>query len=181
MRESEFKEIARAHKDDVYRYAFYMLRNREDAGDITQETFIRLWRAGKRQQIRSCKPWLLRVAHNLCLDRLRVRRFENARFSALDDRDTRVRFSEPHDADADPEVHMQHAELAAQLQKAIGTLPEHLRSVVILREIEGYSYQEISEVLEQKLNNVKVNLHRARKLLRKQLAPYLKTTSGAEE
>jgi RNA polymerase sigma-70 factor (ECF subfamily) len=166
MDEKAFKKIVFEYKDQVFNYALHLVREQEDAEDITQEAFIRLWKYRWRHHIKSPRAWLFRVAHNLCIDRLRQKSALNRTFEPLDNHKCA-----PAGAHQQPEqaIEAERSELRQQLSVALAKLPEKLRSVIVLREIQGFSYREIVEILDLPMSNVKVNIHRAKNALRKHL------------
>lgn len=176
MTENEFKDILAAHKDRVFSYACYLLRSHEEAEDVTQEAFVRLWRSAEAVHTPAIRSWLLRVTHNLCIDRARRHGFERRIFLSVDgQRNPAYQTTKIED---DPAAGFDQFELRQRVMSAMQGLPRNLRSAIILRELQGLSYQEIADVLDQSLSAVKVNIHRARKLLRKHLAPILGVSSG---
>ena len=152
-----FRQLCREHRDRIYTFAWYYMGNREDAEDITQEVLLRLWRHRPSNDAEGAAAWLTRVARNACLDALRRRRSYRAVISAQDPepalRQARASGSE-------------RAELQLNLEAALTRLDSPYREIVILREIQGLPYGDISRSLDLPLNTVKVYLHRGRKRLR---------------
>jgi RNA polymerase sigma-70 factor, ECF subfamily len=146
------------HDKLVYRFARAILRDDREAEDIVQETFLRYWRLGA--SVERPREWLLKVARNACLDRLR-------RSGRLVSSET-VELPEPAD-ERDPVWHYQQEELAAQLQALVATLPEPQRSLVVLFDMQGVDARSCAGILGLSVNQVKVYLHRARKRLRASL------------
>ncbi len=181
MTEREFKNVVYQHKDAVFRYAFYLLKHQEDAEDVTQEAFVRFWKYARYKQVGSIKSWLLRVTHNLCVDKLRRRQFERKKFPALDATLLYSRAAAADGLPVDPETQFDANELRRVFMDAVEKLPHNLRTPILLREVEGLKYAEIAEVLDLQLHNVKAYLHRAKKILKKELAPYLQPSSGAKK
>ena len=160
MTTSEFEAAVMEHKDRIHSYARGILRDPEDAKDVAQECLIRLWNHRERVDPGAgCRSWLLRSAHNLCVDRLRRRstRREVARDETADD---------PTDARPGPERLTSSVEVAFRLEQALFALDRRDRSIVILREVEGLAYEEIAELLDLKMGTLKATLHRAREKLR---------------
>lgn len=142
----------------VYRVSLALLRDPDDAEDVTQEAFIRYWQHGDRVQ--RTREWLLRVARNACLDRLRrAGRWNEATEGSAD---------EVPD-ERDPAWHYQRRELGERLDSLIGALPEPQRSLVVLFDVHGLDGGACARILDLSLNQVKVYLHRARRRLRLQL------------
>lgn len=151
----------RNYQDCIYSYSFYILGNREDAEDITQEVLIKAWQNLDSLSKRSIKTWIMKVTRNLCIDHLRHRRVEQT---------TKPDPLPP----GNPEAIVEGREVQVRVREAISKLPLALRSTVILREIQGLKYKEISEILGIPLNSVKVRLWRGRRLLRQILSPVRK-------
>lgn len=152
-----FRQWTQDHRDQAWSLARYLLRDPTDAEDVVQEAFIRLWEQRESMSQSRVKPWLLRVTRNLCLDRLRRRRPED-------------QVQESHLAgDNCPAVGLQRSETLARLQGAVQALDEPFRSLVLLRDVQQHSYDEVAAMTELTLPQVKTYLHRARRKLREQL------------
>ena len=164
----DFQAAMRRHRDDVYTFACYYLRHREDAEDVTQEVLIRLWKHWRRLDGEQVTAWLRRVTRNACCDLVRRRRTESRRPETLarfdDSEAERVADGEPG-----PHAEAEAADFRRRLTAALRELPEPHRSIVILREIQGLKYDEIAATLDKPLNTIKVYLHRGRKMLREHL------------
>ena len=160
MTTTEFEAAVLQHKDRVHSYARSILRDPEDAKDVAQECLVSLWRHRERVEPGDrCRSWLLRSAHNLCIDRLRRRssRPEIARDEALHD---------PKDGQPGPERLASSAEVGGRLERALLGLDRRDRAIVLLREVEGLAYDEIALLLGLKMGTLKATLHRAREKLR---------------
>ena len=162
MTTSEFEAAVLEHKDRIHNYARGILRDPEDAKDVTQECLIRLWNHRERVEPGTgCRSWLLRSAHNLCVDRLRRR--STHREAPGDDA------PEPTDARPGPERLTASVEVAGRLEQALLDLDLRARSIVLLREVEGLAYEDIASLLDLKMGTLKATLHRAREKLRNAL------------
>lgn len=162
-----FESAAARFQRKVYSFAHYLLSNREEAEDVTQEVLLRLWRHEAGVDEARVEPWLLRVTRNACYDLLRRRKslapFTSA--ASLDGDEARnVESAEP-----DPESQVRASEFRQSLLEALDRLGEPYKSVVILREVQGLAHREISEALGIPETTVRVHLHRGRKRLREQL------------
>jgi len=151
-----FERLYRKHAGDVYRYALVVLRNEADAEDVTQTTFLNAYRAyenGERPQ----KPqnWLIAIAHNVC----------RQRFRQSQRRPNEVAYEEEL-AEA---VVVDDAVSAEDIRRALGHLAFNQRAALVMRELEGRSYQEIAEILELSVSAVETLIFRARRALREQL------------
>ena len=155
----------------VYSFVYRGVRNADDAEELTQETFWRLWRA--REQYQSdgrFTAWLFRIASRLCIDHYR----RQSR------RPTLVSSEHPHfitaSAQERPDQDMVHTELAQALDDAIAQLPVNQRLALQMNRFEGLSYREIAEALDCSLGSVEQLIYRARRRLRRDLACYLPQT-----
>ncbi len=156
------------HAQFVYNVALRTLNNQREAEDLTQEAFVRVWKAlPKFRADAQFRTWLYRIVTNLCYSRLP--RLKND-LNALDPDD------EVHLPDGQQRVERQmlNRELQTQLIDAIKQLPESYRLLVTLRHVQGMSYAEIANATDMPLGTVKTGIFRARRELRKLLEPYLK-------
>ncbi|WP_373195567.1 RNA polymerase sigma factor SigE [Mycobacterium marinum] len=149
-------ELVRQHADRVYRLAYRLSGNQQDAEDLTQETFIRVFRSVQNYQPGTFEGWLHRITTNLFLDM--VRRRSRIRMEALPEDYDRVPADDPN-----PEQ---------ILQAALDSLPPEFRAAVVLCDIEGLSYEEIGATLGVKLGTVRSRIHRGRQALRDYLAAH---------
>lgn len=172
-----FNEIVLRYKAKVYNFVSRMLPSAQDAEDITQETFVRAYLSIRSFRGRaSLNTWLFRIASNLCIDYSRKYRKAHELTTSLshdatDDAGETER--DIPDASFDPQRLMLNKELGAQLDRALRELPEKLRTVVLLYDIEGMPYDEIAVVASCPVGTVKSRLFNARTALRAKLAPYL--------
>jgi RNA polymerase sigma-70 factor (ECF subfamily) len=157
-------EIVRTHADRVYRLAYRLSGNRSDAEDLTQETFVRVFRSLADYTPGTFEGWLHRITTNLFLDM--VRRRQKIRFDALaEDASERLASSEPG-----PERAYEQNNLDPEIQRALDTLPADFRAAVVLCDLEGLTYEEIALTLNVKVGTVRSRIHRGRVLLRQALA-----------
>ncbi len=138
-----------------------------DADDITQEVLIRIWNNIDNFNIDKAKSWIMRTTHNLCLDYLRKRQTATKKFIDIDE-EFENNFIE-EDVLSDPEISLRREFIKSKIKDAVESLPEVLKSVFVMYELEGMKYKEISEVLNLPMNSVKVYLLRARKKLQLEL------------
>ncbi len=158
------RRLLAEHKDRVYTYAFYALGEHDEAEDVTQEVLIKLWRHADRVIPARRNAWVMRVAKNAVIDAVRRRQSKEKVMTT----------SMPAEQVANlgtvpvvtPDASAEQRELREALEEAVSRLEEPYRGVVVMREIQGLTYQEISDALEVPLNTMKVYLHRARKMLR---------------
>ena len=171
MPEEVFLDLVKQYQAQIYRHALYLLNDPDDAKDVTQETFIKAWNSNAKLRLETVQSWLLKCANNLCIDLLRRRRFQ-------------VLLTMGDTEEIETLVHHQHEDMASDLsnlspeelyirqerqqlvRQAITQLPLHFRTVVVMREIEGLSFEVIAETLNQPVGTVKSNMFRAKKRLR---------------
>lgn len=165
-----FHELVEEHRDRVYTLAAYLLKDREEAADATQEVLIRLWRNLDRLDEETISPWILRVTRNFCFDLMRKRRTAKAHFGEATSPEV---LDWTPDGAPSPEARAHGTTLAAQLRQVVAALDEPYRSCIVLREIQDLKYQEISDTLEMPLGTVKVNIHRGRRMLRERMKEVL--------
>jgi len=149
-------------KNKLYRFALRMLGNNDEAQDVVQEVLIRVWNGrAQMDEIQNMEAWCMRITKNLSLDRLRSmqRRATQSLETSYDVQHT----------DSTPDVKTELRESMQHVSQLIAALPEKQRQVIHLRDVEGYSYNEICEILELDMNQVKVNLFRARNAVREKL------------
>ena len=172
LQSSKFDYLIKQHKDKIFSYALYMLRNRMDAEDITQEVMIRIWKNINKFNFYAARAWIMRTTHNLCIDNLRQKGKQFQREVSIDDNlSERI---EDHNSSGSPEKVLTGSMIDQKIKSAIEQLPEIHKSPFVLYEIQGFKYKEISKILDIPLNSVKVNILRARKQLQKNLKVYAK-------
>ncbi len=157
-----FGVLYERYLDDVYRFFYYRTFHRAEAEDLTETTFLKAWSGLKRMEPRAnlnLRPWLLRIARNLWIDRHRTAREE----AALDEQ---APLAAPL---PDPEEAALHEETRSLLDEALQDLPERLREVVVYRFLHGMSHREVAELLGLEEGHVRVLQHRALQRLRRWL------------
>ncbi len=159
-----FEVLVTTYRHRIYGYACHYLGDAEEAADVTQDVLVRLWKNRDGIDEEHALAWLLRVTRNACVDVLRRRSAYRKRV------ETSSEMTNVHaDPAPGPDREASSNLFQEKLISALETLGEPYKSIVILREIEEYTYEEICAALDLPLNTVKVYLHRARKALRKQL------------
>ncbi len=171
-----FAELLRRHQTQVDRVLYHLAPDWSDRADLAQEVWIRVYRSISRlQEPTKFRGWLSRIATNLFYDELRKRKRVASPLSldaprSLEDgeMDWEIASNTPS-----PDEQMTTREFYEQLREAIADLPEAFRTTIILREIEGLSYEEIAELTGVSLGTVKSRIARARSKLQTQLQSYL--------
>lgn len=177
-----FNELVRRCHRQAYNIAYRLAGNHADAEDLTQEAFVRAFRFfGRYNRDMPFENWLYRIISNVFVDELRRR--PKLRTQSLDQPVAPAKggsevLPEVADDTADPERLLFHGELDEPLQQSLNLLPHEFRQAVILADIEGLSYEEISEVMGCSLGTVRSRLHRGRKLLRNRLREHYGYTLG---
>lgn len=154
-------ETVLPYKDKLYRYALRIVGNQMSAEDIVQEVLVKVWQ--KRDQLDSIEnkeAWCMTVTRNLALDSLRKKK---AYHDDIDDH------RDISDNEMSPYRKLQSDDTMDIIKEAMNDLPEAQQHVIHLRDVEGYSYQEIADITGYSIDKVKVYLHRARIALRKKL------------
>jgi RNA polymerase sigma-70 factor, ECF subfamily len=163
IRELEFKVLCQRYCDDIYRYARSLLGNEADAEDATQEVLLRLWKNLPKVRLFHARAWILSTTRHYCLDQLR-RRSHRATPMLVGDE---ILDEQPDEGAFDPSGAADTTFRLEQARAALLKLPETLRSVFVLYEVNGLRYREIAETLGIPINTVKVHLSRARSKLLK--------------
>lgn len=169
-----FDAIVRAHQDRVYAFCARMLSDREDALDVSQEVFLSAYRnLGTFRGDAALSTWLLRIAANRCLNRIRQRKSVGARETPWPDAGPDAEgpeFQPATPTSAEPDRIAEARETGAVLSDALGRLDPGARWMVLLSDVEGFSYEEIAEMANVPVGTVKSRLHRARMALRRMLS-----------
>ena len=154
MTEREYNECVRTFSDNVYRFILKNLRHEDDARDIVQSAFEKMWRHKDEVQYATSKSYLFTIAYHQMIDHIRkVKRIH-----------LKGDFNENEKVQDKP-----YNNVKKVLERALATLNDLQRSLVLLKDYEGYSYQEIGEITALSESQVKVNLHRARIQLKEYL------------
>ena len=165
------------HSPQVYRLALRLMQNEADAEDVLQETFLNAFQAIDHFEGRSTiSTWLFRIAYNAAMNRLRrpILMDLSVEDTLDSSEDGSLLPTQFFDWCCLPEEDFHTAEVQTQLEQALRQLSPTLRSVFILRELEGLSVQETAEALDVSQDVIKTRLHRARLFLREQLSAYFK-------
>lgn len=158
-----YKAMVERCRHRIYSMACHSLGSREEAEDVTQEVLLRLWEHWGELSERHVLPWVIRVTRNACLDLHRKRQTRQALLAQHQEERPGMSHSE---SSFETGAGMDRADFRSQVNAALAEVEEPYRSIVILREIEDLTYQQISAAMEMPLNTVKVYLHRGRRMLR---------------
>lgn len=166
-----FDILVQRYREPLFRFIYHSLRQRDDAEDITQESFVRAYLSlHQLKDNRLFKLWLFKIALNLIRDNKRAdKRKPTVSLDAL--QEEREFPLEAEDSSSEDEL--ERKELAERIEKEIASLPAELREVIILRDIQGFSYEEISFLLRCPMGTVKSRLFNARRILRERLRDIL--------
>jgi RNA polymerase sigma-70 factor (ECF subfamily) len=174
-----FDALVAAYEKKIFNVIYRILGDYEEAADLTQETFISAFRAFDRFRGDSkVYTWLYQIAINHCRNRLRQRgRARALHIESLDqprewEEDSEGGSRDIADLTHAPHTVLEEKELRERILRAVESLPPDYREVVVLREIQGLSYNEIADATSLSLDNVKTRLSRARAMLRRKLEPY---------
>ncbi len=163
MSRTDFTDLVQQLSRKLYRYAFRILCNQEEAEDAVQEVFIKLWKMGPRlDEYKSIDALATAMTKNYCIDQTRKYKLLH---QDGPDRADHLSFPSPHEQ-------MEIKESDEIIHNIIGKMDDQYSSLVRLREIEGLSYEEISEKTGQNINTLRVTLSRARKIIRDEYLKY---------
>jgi RNA polymerase sigma-70 factor (ECF subfamily) len=170
-RESAFRELVRRYERPVFSLVFRMVRDRETAEELAQETFIKVLNNVDRYQPQfKFSSWLFKIANNIAIDHLRKRQIVTI---SMDGSPHAATAAEAEATSFDVAIRQESAleemearELGSEIEKAIAKLRPEYRSCIMLRHVEGRSYEEIAATLDLPLGTVKTYIHRARIQLR---------------
>ncbi|UKN01524.1 RNA polymerase sigma factor [Paracrocinitomix mangrovi] len=155
MNRREYNMAVKEFSGRLFGYSLKYLQNSEDASDIVQDVFEKLWKNRKKVEPDKVKSWLFTCAHNAMINFIKKR----SRMSYMDD----VQTSDVQ------ESHTKSYEMKEVIEKCLSQLPPIQKSIILLRDMEGYNYKEIGDILELSEAQVKVYLFRARNKIKKQL------------
>lgn len=177
-----FEFLVQQHQKKIYRFAYRLTGNTDDAEDLVQETLVEAFRSFQRFKVGThFDRWVYRIMINTHIDR--VRKNSRARVLSLDDvpvagEPGSFKLEVPDLTRKSPEEFALSQELHHQVQEALCQLPETYRIPVILCDIEGLSYEEIAELLHLPIGTVRSRIHRGRARLAQLLQPYMELEGG---
>lgn len=153
----EFKIKLLPLKNKLFRLSLSLMNNRDDAEDAVQEVYIKIWEMQhKLNNLKNIEAFMMTVTRNLCLDKLKSKR---NKFLTINEDITKHAFSNPHDI-------TEQADLVNKVKQVMKQLPEQQRTIVHLRDVEGYDFNEIMEITGRDMNYLRVNLSRGRKRIK---------------
>ncbi len=168
-----FGDLVTMYEKKIYNYCLRMTNRREDAEDLTQEVFVRVYKGLKGFQGNSqFSTWIFRIAHNICIDHYRKSKFTMVSLSQPKNEEDQREIDLPSE-DPTPEEEALRKEQQEFLLKCIGELRPEYKTVIILRDLQHHSYEEIAEILDVPLGTVKSHISRARSALREAVRPLL--------
>lgn len=171
-----FKQLVEKYQRGVINLAYRFLGSREEAEDIAQEVFLKVYNAAKKYKPEAkFATWLFRITNNACLNELRHRKRvqEIPLEPAYEHSERDGTMDVPAPESLRPDTHLEQEERNRVIRESLETLPPNQRMAVILKRFEGLSYQEIAEVLNTSVSAVESLLFRAKQTLKKKLMPYV--------
>jgi len=175
IRREIFEAEAIPHMDVLLRTALRLTKNKNDAEDLVQETFVKAYRFWDKFETGSnCRAWLFKIMTNIFINnyRSKTRSPLTANIDEIDDNYIYSRLANDGHTSVDPERELFAKIFDSDVRVAIENLPDDFRLVAVLSFLEGFSYQEIANIADLQLGTVKSRLHRGRKLLQTQLYDY---------
>ncbi len=169
--ERAYRELVRRYQRPVFSLIYRMVRDRERAEDLAQETFVKVLNAldSYRSEYKF-SSWIFKIANNAAIDQLRRKELDTLSLDGAPDAVTSERQEgtslQLPNAGESPLQELEARELGSQIERAIAHLRPEYRSCILLRHVEGYAYEEIAEMLDLPLGTVKTYIHRARSELR---------------
>jgi RNA polymerase sigma factor (sigma-70 family) len=150
----EYNTVVKTHSNNLYRFILKMLKDKDGTNDIVQDAFMKLWQHIEQVDFDKAKSWLFTTARNTMLNKIK----RDKRTESMDSGN----FSEPY-------ANNNNFELKELIDKSLDQLPELQKSIILLRDLEGYDYKEIGEILDLNESQVKVYLFRGRQKIKEAL------------
>lgn len=178
-----FEEEALPHLSALYRTARRLTMNTEEAQDLVQETYLRAYRSFARYEPgTNCRAWLFRILTNLQINRYQKQRRRPVHLS-FDDTEEFYLYQQAADQErfhdgGDPEKLFMESVVDDEVKQAVTSLPHDFQMAVLLSDVEGFSYKEISGIMDCPIGTVRSRIHRGRRLLQKQLWEFAKERLG---
>jgi RNA polymerase sigma-70 factor (ECF subfamily) len=172
-----FETLVRQHEAQIYRVAYRLTGNHDEAQDLIQDVLLEAFQDFQRfEQGTRFDRWVFRIMSNTQIDKIRRRSklVIESLDNAWDSEEGEGRTREIEDSAAGPEAQLLQKQLEAPLQRALAALPPEFRTVIILSDMEGLTYEEISSTLHCPIGTVRSRLNRGRNMMRKLLGPHLR-------
>lgn len=164
-----YEEIIGLYEKKVFSTIYYMVKNDNEVEDIAQEVFIKIYKnLGNFKEESSLYTWIYRITVNVCIDELKKRKKVVYLDEKIDTKDGEVELQLPDDSKSPTDI-AEDNNLKDKLEKCIKKLPESQRMMIILRDIKGFTYMEIAEIMKMNLGTVKSKINRARASLKELL------------
>lgn len=164
-----YEEIIGLYEKKVFSTIYYMIKNDNEVEDIAQEVFIKIYKnLGNFKEESSLYTWIYRITVNVCIDELKKRKKVVYLDEKIDTKDGEVELQLPDDSKSPTDI-AEDNDLKDKLEKCIKKLPESQRMMIILRDIKGFTYMEIAEIMKMNLGTVKSKINRARASLKELL------------
>ena len=155
---NEFKSLVLPVKEKIFSLAMILLKSKEESNDALQEVFLKLWEnRHKLSEVINIEAYAVRITKNLCLDKLKAIK----RTRPIEKHEYYLEYQE-----ANPYKRLEIEDSAAQMQNILDSLPEQQKLIIFLRDVNGYSFEEMEEITGLSLNVLRVTLSRARKSAR---------------
>ena len=165
-----FAELVDLYQDKLYHMAYRMLSNRQEAEDVVQDAFLRVYKNLDRfDETLKFSTWIYRIATNLCIDRLRKRKPTYSLDAESQDYEGLDGYSMIPSDDKTPESELILSDTQRIIHQAMESLPPKYKSVMMLRYIQDLSLQEVGDILDMPVTTIKTRVHRGREFLRKKL------------
>jgi RNA polymerase sigma-70 factor (ECF subfamily) len=174
-KQNEFQNVVMPHKNDLYNYALAIARNSDDAQDLVQETYFKAYKNYHQfEGGTNSKAWMFMILKNTFINNYRKLKREPSKvdYDEIEDIYENIKFEQSKDNNLDLDFYNNLFD--DDLSSALAKLPEKMKEVFLLCDLEGYSYEEISQIVDIPIGTVRSRLHRARKLLQDELFGYAK-------
>jgi RNA polymerase sigma-70 factor (ECF subfamily) len=163
-----FEDLARGLEAPLYRHVLRILGTTPDSEDVVQDAMISAWKSIASFEGGSFRAWIFRIATNRAIDIVRARR-RRGELPLEPPEDAEVEWAEPASGDPEPVEVAGQMEAMAVVEEALQTLPAEQRAALVLRDVEGFSYEEIARITAAEVGTVKSRIHRARLAVRNAL------------
>ena len=172
---STFCQLVEKYQDSVINTCYRFLRNKEEAEEVAQEVFLKVYLSANSYQPKAkFSTWLFKIVVNLCLNKLR----DKKKYSSLKIDNPFYKNQMENDipalTESQPNKSYESKELKRIIKHAIDSLPENQRVAIMLNKYEGFSYQEMAKILDCSVSSIESRLFRAKESLKKKLEPYIK-------